>query len=221
MRRRATREGIGFSIYLTFDEGAMDRYNPSCFRCVVRATRGALCFISPRQYQGGHPDGRTGSRLRYEVSRRKFLSGLIGAVAGTVAAVVAIPAIAYVTSPGVKLADGRQWMTLGPVSSVVPGVPTPLMSRMIEDGWVKSLQSGTAYAVTTGAAGTQGPLRCMHPSGLPCQLAWGSVSITSVPVTTGFFSVEGQVVSGPPPRPLSSSSDHASKTAQIQIQLEA
>ncbi|MGC8780505.1 MAG: twin-arginine translocation signal domain-containing protein, partial [Anaerolineae bacterium] len=53
-----------------------------------------------------------------ETTRRKFLSGLIGAVAGLVSALAAIPAIGYLVSPGLKRAAGENWINLGPAESV-------------------------------------------------------------------------------------------------------
>ena len=40
-----------------------------------------------------------------EVSRRNFMAGIIGVVASAVAALVGIPAIGFVVSPGVKQAN--------------------------------------------------------------------------------------------------------------------
>ncbi len=59
-----------------------------------------------------------------EVGRRKFLTGIIGVVAGAVAAMVGVPTIGYIISPGVKLANAEKWITLGPINSLTPGVPT-------------------------------------------------------------------------------------------------
>ena len=84
-----------------------------------------------------------------EVDRRKFLTGIIGVVAGAVAVVVGVPTIGYLVSPGVKQANAEKWITLGPINSLTPGVPTGFpFSRSIKDGWVESTQTGVAYALT-------------------------------------------------------------------------
>ena len=155
-----------------------------------------------------------------EVSRRRFLSGLIGAVAGIVGFVVAIPAIGYVISPGLKRAAGNDWINLGPESSIVPGVPTPFKwTRMVEDGWVKSLQSGTAYAVQLeGQELKVFSDVCTH---LGCRVAWREdQQHFACPCHDGFFNIEGQVVAGPPPRPLVPLT-HRVENGQLQIQLGA
>ena len=58
-----------------------------------------------------------------DVDRRKFLSGIIGVVATAVAVVVGLPAIGYLVSPGLKKQNEDQWITLGPVNGLTPGVP--------------------------------------------------------------------------------------------------
>lgn len=155
-----------------------------------------------------------------DVSRRRFLSGLIAAVAGIVGFVVAIPAVAYVISPGLKRAANNDWINLGPESSIVPGVPTPFKwSRMVEDGWVKSLQSGTAYAVQLeGQELKVFSDVCTH---LGCRVTWYQDPQQFIcPCHDGFFNIEGQVVSGPPPRPMDPLT-YRIENGQVQIQLEA
>ena len=107
-----------------------------------------------------------------EVDRRKFLTGIIGVVAGAVAVVVGVPTVGYLVSPGVKQANAEKWITLGPINSLTPGVPTGFpFSRSIKDGWVESTQSGVAYTSDVRWAECVSPLRCVYASELPCDLA--------------------------------------------------
>ncbi len=155
-----------------------------------------------------------------ELDRRKFLSGLIGVVAGLVGAVVAIPAIGYVVSPGLKRAGGEKWVTLGPAASIAPGAPTPFKySRVVQDGWVKSSQSGTAYIVATDAENMKVfSDRCTH---LSCRVTWVAERSGFVcPCHDGVFGVDGKVVAGPPPEPLDEF-EHRIENGQLQIRLKA
>ncbi len=155
-----------------------------------------------------------------EVGRRKFLSGLIGVVASIVGAVVAIPAIGYVVSPGLKRAGGEAWITLGPATSIAPGTPTPFKySRAIQDGWVMGTQSGTAYVVAADAEHLKVfSDRCTH---LSCRVTWVEARNGFVcPCHDGVFGVDGKVISGPPPRPLDEF-EHRIENGQLQIRLEA
>jgi Rieske Fe-S protein len=155
-----------------------------------------------------------------EVDRRKFLTGIIGVVAGAVAVVVGVPTIGYVVSPGVKQANAEKWITLGPINSLTPGVPTGFpFSRSIKDGWVESTQSGVAYALTYDG---QNVLVlsdvCTH---LSCRVTWQENRHEYVcPCHDGYFDIAGKVVYGPPPKPLN---PYQSKieNGQIMILLEA
>jgi menaquinol-cytochrome c reductase iron-sulfur subunit len=134
--------------------------------------------------------------------RRKFLAGIIGVVAGLFGAAVAIPAIVYVVSPAFKKLASQQWVPLGPVSALTPGVPSGFpYSVTTQDGWVESTRSGVAWAITLdGVKARVLSDVCTH---LGCRVTWEpGQSLFSCPCHSGFFSSEGRVVSGPPPRPL-------------------
>ena len=155
-----------------------------------------------------------------EISRRKFFSGLIGIVAGFVGTVLAIPAIGYVVSPGFARGSGETWLNLGPASAATPGEPIPFKySRIVQDGWVKSTESGTAYVVATDAENMKVfSDRCTH---LGCRVTWNQSRDGFVcPCHDGVFNIDGAVVAGPPPRPLDQF-EHRIENGQIQIRLEA
>ncbi len=155
-----------------------------------------------------------------DVDRRKFLSGIIGVVAGTVATVVGIPAIGYLVSPGLKKQNEDQWITLGPMSGLTPNVPKgyPYSTRS-KDGWVESTQSGVAYAVThDGETVRVFSNVCTH---LSCRVTWQEEKNGFFcPCHDGLFDVDGLVVAGPPPRPLDQFQSKI-ENGQIMILLEA
>ncbi len=155
-----------------------------------------------------------------EMGRRKFLTGIIGVVASAVAALVGIPAIGYLVSPGVKKQNEDKWLTLGPVSSLTPGVPTGFpYSRRIKDGWVESTQSGIAYAVThDGQEVKVFSNLCTH---LNCRVTWNEARQGFFcPCHDGLFGINGEVLAGPPPRPLDQFQTKI-ENGQISILLEA
>jgi len=155
-----------------------------------------------------------------ELGRRRFLAGIIGVVAGTVGLVVGLPAIGYIASPGVKKPGVAEWITVGPFSGLVPGVPTGFpYSRTIQDGWVEATQTGVAYAVTyDGTDLTVFSDVCTH---LSCRVTWREERNAFVcPCHDGVFDVHGLVVSGPPPRPLYLIPSRV-ENGQIQIMVEA
>ena len=155
-----------------------------------------------------------------DIGRRKFLTGIIGVVASTVAVIVGIPAIGYLVSPGLKKQNQDTWITLGPVSSLTPGEPKAFpYSTRSKDGWVDSSQSGVAYALTTDAQNVMVLSNvCTH---LSCRVNWRSEQREYFcPCHDGSFNVEGQVIGGPPPRPLDRFQSRITN-GQIEILVEA
>jgi len=155
-----------------------------------------------------------------ELGRRKFLTGIIGIVAGAVATLVGLPAIGYIISPGVKQQKQEQWLTLGPVSGLTPGTPAGFpYSQTIQDGWVQSSQSGVAYAVTQDGQNVKVFSNvCTH---LSCRVTWQPERNAFVcPCHDGVFGLEGNVIAGPPPRPLDQFQTKI-ENGQVMILLEA
>lgn len=155
-----------------------------------------------------------------ELGRRKFLAGIIGVVAGAVATLVGLPAIGYLISPGVKKQNEAKWLTLGPVSSLKTGVPSGFpFSRKIKDGWVESTQTGVAYAITHDGQNVKVFSNvCTH---LSCRVNWDeNRQGFFCPCHDGLFSVDGEILGGPVPRPLDQFETKI-EDGQLSILLEA
>jgi len=155
-----------------------------------------------------------------EIGRRKFLTGIIGVVAAAVTAVIGLPAIGYLISPGVKKQNEEEWLALGPISSLQPGVPTGFpYSRRIQDGWVESSQTGVAYAVSEDGQNVKVfSNACTH---LSCRVTWNTErNGFFCPCHDGLFGLDGEVLAGPPPRPLDQFETKI-ENGQISILLEA
>jgi menaquinol-cytochrome c reductase iron-sulfur subunit len=154
-----------------------------------------------------------------ELGRRKFLAGLIGVIAGAIAAVIALPALGYVVSPGLKRSSEEEWYTLGPIAMLTPNVPMGFpYSRTVSDGWVESSQSGVAYAVTPdNVNAVVFADTCTH---LSCRVTWQAEKAGYFcPCHDGLFGAYGEVLAGPPPRPLDQFETRI-ENGQIQILLE-
>jgi menaquinol-cytochrome c reductase iron-sulfur subunit len=136
------------------------------------------------------------------VSRRRFLSGIIGVVAGAVATLTGLPAIAYLVSPGLKRQNQAKWLTLGPMAGLTPGKPAGFpFARKIKDGWTEATQTGVAFAVTHDGQNIKVFSDvCTH---LGCRVSWHEDRQMFIsPCHNGLFSIDGEVLGGPPPRPL-------------------
>ena len=155
-----------------------------------------------------------------EIGRRKFFTGIIGVVAGAVTALLGLPAIGYLVSPGVKRQNEDAWLTLGPVTLLQPGVPTGFpFSRRIQDGWVESSQTGVAFAVSDDGVNVKVfSNACTH---LSCRVTWSPErNGFFCPCHDGLFGLNGEVLAGPPPRPLDQFETKI-ENGQISILLEA
>ena len=133
--------------------------------------------------------------------RRKFLEVIIGAIGGLMGAAVGVPAIAYIVGPALKK-NTATWLRLGAVSKVQIGVPT-LFKVTVESqaGWTKSQDELAAYVLTDdGQTYIAMSNICTH---LGCRSRWiPEEERFFCPCHNGIFDKHGNVVSGPPPRPL-------------------
>jgi len=123
---------------------------------------------------------------------------VLGAIMGLA---LAIPTILYLFIPP-RQRRRSQWIDAGDVSQLTPGSPVEMSfqeSRI--DGWRVITEKKTAWVVKE--ANNQivafGP-QCTH---LGCAYHWdGGIKQFACPCHASFFSIEGQVLAGPAPRPL-------------------
>ncbi len=137
-----------------------------------------------------------------QLGRRNFLAIAIGAIGAVIGVVIAIPAVAYVVGPALKRKTSENWVRLGPTSKVELGTPS-LFKTTIErqTGWILTEEELSIYVLTEdGREYIALSNICTH---LGCRVRW----ITDqgqyfCPCHNAAFDKIGQVVSGPPPRPL-------------------
>jgi Rieske Fe-S protein len=137
-----------------------------------------------------------------QLTRRSFLSLATWAIGGFMGVAMAIPAIAYLIGPSLQRTKNENWVRLGSTSKVELGTPT-LFKTTVEDqtGWIVSEAEISAYVITeNGRDFTALSNICTH---LGCRVRWIPDSKTFFcPCHNGIFDSQGQVISGPPPRPL-------------------
>ncbi len=136
-----------------------------------------------------------------ELSRRSFMDRSIKAIAAFISLSLGIPAIGYLISPALQQ-QGNQWIKLGRASQVRPGVPTLFTVTVnLTTGWVQA-ETQFAYFVYTADGKDFSVMSniCTH---LGCQTHWNEVEgYIECPCHGGKFDVQGDVIGGPPPRPL-------------------
>ena len=134
--------------------------------------------------------------------RRRFLGWLTGLIAAAIVLLAGTPLVGLLVAPALK--RGKElWVDLGPLKAVPTDEPTAFtFSYQRTDGWLQTMVYGTAYAVKRPAEEFFVLSNiCTH---LGCPLRWSDKARRFLcPCHGGVFDVEGKVIAGPPPRPLS------------------
>jgi menaquinol-cytochrome c reductase iron-sulfur subunit len=137
-----------------------------------------------------------------QVQRRGFLGLVTWAIGVLIGAGLGIPAIAYIIGPALTEETSDAWIPIGTTSKVELGTPT-LFKTNIErtTGWIVNQEEITAYVLTEDGRNYIAMSNiCTH---LGCRVRWiADQDGFFCPCHNAVFDKEGQVVSGPPPRPL-------------------
>ena len=139
----------------------------------------------------------------HQVSRRDFIKGTGVVIAGLIGTLVGIPSIAFLLSPAVKSgSESDAVIALGPLENYPIGVPTRFdFIQTKVNGWERTATNYGLYVVRKN----ESEVRvfsdvCTH---LGCRVTWHSDQEHYIsPCHDGHFDILGNVVSGPPPRPL-------------------
>jgi len=136
------------------------------------------------------------------VSRRDFMNTAIWAIGGFISAAFAIPAIVYIVAPALQKNQLEEWVRLGSTDKVELGTPTLFKAKIErQTGWIVNEEEISVYVLTENGRDYVAMSNiCTH---LGCRVRWISdQSQFFCPCHNAIFDEEGQVVSGPPPRPL-------------------
>jgi Rieske Fe-S protein len=136
------------------------------------------------------------------INRRQFVTVVVTVVGTIMAAFVGLPAIGYLISPATKVQEKDEWIPLGPLENYPVGEPTLFtFTRTTVNGWEKTANSYGVYVMRyTEEKHKVFSNMCTH---LSCRVNWkADLSEYICPCHDGHFNIDGQVVDGPPPRPL-------------------
>lgn len=137
-----------------------------------------------------------------KINRRDFLGVATWAIGGLISAGMGIPAIAYIIGPALPDDKTQDWIRLGSTSKVELGTPSLFKARIERRaGWIVEEEKLSIYVLTgNGRDFIAMSNVCTH---LGCRVRWISGREQFYcPCHDGIFDKEGNVVSGPPPRPL-------------------
>lgn len=125
-----------------------------------------------------------------------FVNSTVALISSGLAAVLGAFALRPATA-----AQGR-WIKAGAVGDLTPNVPVPrVLALARQDGWYRERARETVFLVWDGASSVHAlSATCTH---LGCQVRWDAAATRfRCPCHGGVFDAQGQVVEGPPPRPL-------------------
>jgi menaquinol-cytochrome c reductase iron-sulfur subunit len=135
------------------------------------------------------------------LNRRQFMSVLTGAIAAIIGVAMGVPALAYIIGPALQKVESN-WIRLGSLIKIKLGEPTLFKASVNhQTGWVVSEEEIATYVLTEdGRTYIAMSNICTH---LGCRVRWVAKDERFYcPCHAGIFDKQGNVVSGPPPRPL-------------------
>jgi menaquinol-cytochrome c reductase iron-sulfur subunit len=136
------------------------------------------------------------------ISRRDFIRVVTLGVGSIIGSVIGLPVIGYLISPALRKQEAETWLPLGEFETIPIGIPTYFsFTRKKVNGWENTVTSYGVFAVRKDATNVIVLSNiCTH---LGCHVTWHKDIQNYVsPCHDGHFDIYGNVLSGPPPRPL-------------------
>ncbi len=143
-----------------------------------------------------------GLLLSEPIDRRGFLARAVKWMIGAAATVVGIPVGAYVVGPSIRGGSRDEVVALGSAGSVEIGTPTLFKAAVDRTAGYRTVREDlSVYVKTEDGRDFVGLSNiCTH---LGCRVRWVEDRRQFYcPCHAGVFDEDGDVVSGPPPRPL-------------------
>ena len=140
----------------------------------------------------------------HELSRRDFIKVTTYIVGGIIGAAIGLPAISYLIDPALREGGKDAWIPIGKLENMEIGKPYPFsFTRVQVNGWERTASSFGGYALRKSEDPNDILIlssRCTH---LACTVNWhAEANAYLCPCHDAKFSKEGEVLDGPPPRPL-------------------
>jgi len=136
-----------------------------------------------------------------EPKRRTFLAWVSGGIATCIGLMLGVPLAGYTILPALRRRKTK-WSDAGPVDPLQSGIPHEMnLVISVTDGWQKKSTKKSVWAVKKekGTIAVYSPL-CTH---LGCGYRWDAQRKQfHCPCHNSVFSLNGEVLSGPAPRPL-------------------
>lgn len=143
------------------------------------------------------------------ISRRDFIKAATGVIGGVITASLGVPVIGYLIDPALRAGSKEAWIPIGKLAEIPIGKPTPFaFTRTQVNGWERTSTSFGGYVIRKSEDPKDLLIlssRCTH---LGCSVNWREESQEFIcPCHDAKFSQTGQVLDGPPPKPLNQYTD--------------
>jgi menaquinol-cytochrome c reductase iron-sulfur subunit len=141
-------------------------------------------------------------RSSSQLSRRKFVKGVTVITGALIGVALVLPGLDYLISPGLKVKETEKWIPVGPLNNYEIGIPKLFNFNLSEvNGWEKTVLSFGAFVIRKDETNVLVLSNiCTH---LACRVSWHpDIKNYVSPCHNGHFDIYGNVISGPPPRPL-------------------
>ncbi len=136
-------------------------------------------------------------------TRRTFLIRSIAAIGGGVTVAIGVPAALFVTGSARAQEEQDTWIRLASTSSVEPNAAPVLMKAVVSrrSGYLVEEQEISVFVTTTDGVNFNVLSNiCTH---LGCRVRWvDEQDGFFCPCHNAIFGADGEVLEGPPPRPL-------------------
>ncbi len=138
----------------------------------------------------------------HHISRRDFVKLTTAALGSIMGAVIGLPAIGYLIDPALKASGKDAWIPLGPLEKFEAGKPALVtFTRSKINGWEKTVNSYGVFVIKkSDSEALVLSNKCTH---LSCRVNWLEERQEYIcPCHDAAFGLNGEVLGGPPPRPL-------------------
>lgn len=136
------------------------------------------------------------------MDRRSFVKIVTSALGSVMAAVVGLPVIQYFISPALGKRTANDWIPLGPLENYSVDTPSLFNFTLTKvNGWERSSHSYGAFVLRQeGEEVIVFSDVCTH---LSCRVNWDpDTKEYHCPCHAASFDKYGEVLNGPPPRPM-------------------
>ncbi len=160
---------------------------------------------------GMNPDGSVSAARRSVL--RAFVRGTVTVIGAALAGVVGRFAIAP------RAASDEHWLRAVPLGDLDPGTPRPVIVAVPrQEGWLRTRANETVFLVWDGLTGVRAmSATCTH---LGCRVRWDEgAKKFKCPCHGGEYDANGRVLSGPPPRALSSVPARINNDGDVEVRL--